>query len=86
LSGTGDVTLHLYLIALWLVWNNGPAQFNCAISFAEMFMSKPDKEEIKNRLGGFLSIALIQLCGSLFGILLTFMSVIEQTRDVNFPG
>jgi len=25
ISGLGESTIYLYLIALWLVWNNGPS-------------------------------------------------------------
>ena len=59
-AGLGEITIYLYLIALWLVWNNGPSQFNCSIAFAEIFIQKPEGiEDIKDRMPRLISIALV---------------------------
>ena len=43
----GFVMLKLYLIALWLCWNNSPAQFNGAIALADVFIIKKKEKSTK---------------------------------------
>jgi hypothetical protein len=60
----------LTLVALWIVWENGPAQFNMAIGFAEIFVTGT------KGIVPFIVFSIFQLAGSLLGVLLTWMVAI----------
>ena len=74
----------LYVIALWVCWEQSCAHFNSAISLATLFFNV---KKVGEHMTTFGILTLVQFCGGLFGIMLTWMATMANYNTLDtFDG